>query len=58
MNILNLIDRPQEWIKYVESVIKPKEREKKLFGEVFTPLSLVNEMLDKLHKHVWKNKIT
>ena len=56
MNILNLIDRPQEWIEFVNKTIRPKEREKKLFGEVFTPLSLVNEMLDKMPKHVWKNK--
>ena len=32
-----------------------KDAEKKLFGEVFTPVELVCEMLDKLPKEVWKN---
>src|SRR5665647_1638775 len=27
----------------------------KQFGEVYTPLSLVNQMLDSLPPHVWKN---
>ncbi len=36
--------------------LKPKDVEKKQIGEVFTPMSLVNEMLDKLPKKVWKNK--
>jgi type I restriction-modification system DNA methylase subunit len=36
--------------------LKPKEIEKKKFGEVFTPMNLVNEMLDRLPKDVWKNK--
>jgi hypothetical protein len=33
---------------YIDSQLKPKEKEKKENGEVFTPLQLVNEMLDKL----------
>jgi site-specific DNA-methyltransferase (adenine-specific) len=31
------------------------ERYKKVFGEVFTPISLCNEMLDKLPQEVWSN---
>lgn len=31
------------------------ENTKKIFGEVFTPMSLCNEMLNKLPKDVWKN---
>ena len=36
--------------------LKVREDEKKEFGEVFTPLSLINEMLDKLPVDVWTNK--
>jgi type I restriction-modification system DNA methylase subunit len=36
--------------------LKPKEVEKKENGEVFTPIKLVNDMLDKLPTEVWKNK--
>ncbi len=32
-----------------------KDTEKKLYGEVFTPVELVCEMLDMLPKEVWKN---
>jgi type I restriction-modification system DNA methylase subunit len=32
-----------------------KETEKNKFGEVFTPIELIEEMLDKLPKNVWKN---
>ena len=53
---MSLIDKPLELIKYIEENIKPKEVEKKQFGEVFTPMILVNEMLDKLPEEVWLNK--
>ena len=33
-----------------------KDKEKKLFGEVFTPVELVCEMLEQLPPPVWKNK--
>ena len=32
-----------------------RETEKNEFGEVFTPIELIEEMLDKLPKNVWKN---
>jgi len=32
-----------------------RETEKNEFGEVFTPIKLIEEMLDKLPKNVWKN---
>ena len=32
-----------------------KESEKNKFGEVFTPMELIEEMLDKLPENVWKN---
>jgi hypothetical protein len=33
-----------------------KEIKKKKFGKVFTPMKLVNEILDKLPSKVWYNK--
>ena len=32
-------------------------QKKKENGEVFTPMVLINEMLDKFPKDIWKNKI-
>ena len=45
---VNLIDKPTELLEYLNECLKPKTEEKKQFGEVFTPMKLVNEMLDKL----------
>ena len=42
------IHEPDKLLDFINSELKPKEKEKKENGEVFTPLSLVNEMLDKL----------
>jgi hypothetical protein len=42
------IHNPNELLEFIDKNLKPKEKEKKENGEVFTPLSLVNEMLDKL----------
>ena len=41
----------------MKELIKSKKRVK-LFGEVFTPISLVNDMLDKLPKEVWEENKT
>jgi hypothetical protein len=50
-----MIDRPQQLLEFIDNSLKPKEIEKKKFGEVFTPMSLCNQMLDKLPKTVWSN---
>ena len=52
----SLIDKPKELLELINECLKPKEIEKKKFGEVFTPMKLVNEMLDKLPQEVWENK--
>ena len=52
----SLIDKPKELLELIEMMLKPKEEEKKKYAEVFTPFKLVNEMLDKLPKKVWKKK--
>jgi len=42
------INEPDKLLEFINGELKPKEKEKKEHGEVFTPLLLVNEMLDKL----------
>jgi hypothetical protein len=56
MGLKSLIDKPKELLELINECLKPKEIEKKKFGEVFTPMKLVNDMLDKLPKEVWENK--
>lgn len=56
MSLQSLIDNPKELLELINDCLKPKEVEKKENGEVFTPIKLVNEMLDKLPIEVWKNK--
>ena len=40
---------------YIKEHSKLDVNKKKLYGEVFTPPKLINEMLDTLPKEVWKN---
>jgi len=56
MSLQSLIDNPKELLELITECLKPKDIEKKQFGEVFTPLKLINEMLDKLPIEVWYNK--
>ena len=53
--MISLIDTPDKLIEFINANLKPKNEEKKQYGEVFTPLELVNKMLDKLPKEVWVN---
>lgn len=50
------INEPDKLLEFIHNNLAPKDIEKKERGEVFTPMKLVNEMLDKLPKSVWKNK--
>jgi hypothetical protein len=50
------IKNPDELLEFINKNLSPKQTEKKTRGEVFTPMALVNEMLDKLPKDVWENK--
>lgn len=45
----------QDIYNILEGRLNPKESEKNMYGEVFTPLYLVNSMLDTLEPSVWKN---
>ena len=56
MSLQKLIDNPKELLELIADCLKPKDLEKKQFGEVFTPMKLVNEMLDKLPIEVWTDK--
>ena len=42
-------------LAYIEQHLLPKTEEKHKFGEVFTPMSMVNEMLDTLPPSVWND---
>jgi len=42
-------------LDFINSNLKPKQKEKKEKGEVFTPLTLVNEMMDKLDESYIKD---
>ncbi len=56
MSLQSLIDNPKELLELINDCLEPKEKEKQENGEVFTPMSIINEMLDKLPIDVWKNK--
>jgi len=43
-------------LDYIKEHLTPKSAERHKYGEVFTPMSLVNEMLDTLPSEVWTNK--
>ncbi|MEK6832903.1 MAG: hypothetical protein AABY32_02555 [Nanoarchaeota archaeon] len=49
---MNVKTKPKE----INKMLLLNEKFKNLFGEVFTPFPLVEEMLDKLPKEVWNNK--
>ena len=51
-----LLDTKKELLDMINSALAPKAVEKKTFGEVFTPLSLVEDMLSKLPSDVWSNE--
>jgi hypothetical protein len=49
------INEPEQLLNYINENLTPKDKERKEKGEVFTPMWLVNEMLDKLPTDVWSN---
>lgn len=50
------IDEPDKLRAFIERELKPKNKEKRQHGEVFTSLILVNEMLDSLDNEYIKQK--
>lgn len=55
MGLKSLIDKPKELLELINECLKPKELEKREYGEVFTQIKTVNDMLDKLDEHYKKN---
>lgn len=49
------IREPDKLLEYINDNLSPKEKERKEKGEVFTPISIVEEMLDKLPNNVWSD---
>lgn len=49
-------DKTEEVLEYINKHLAPKDEERKQLGQVYTPLTLVNDMLDTLPSSVWKNK--
>jgi len=58
MSLQSLIDEPNKLLELINNSLKPKQEEKKKFGEVFTPINIINEMLDKLDEHYKKTHKT
>jgi hypothetical protein len=54
MSLQSLIDSPKELLELINECLKPKLKEKQENGEVFTPMSEVNEELDKLDEYYIK----
>jgi hypothetical protein len=52
MSLQSLIDSPVELLVLINECLKPKEVEKKKFGEVFTPMNFINnDMLRDLEEY-------
>ena len=49
------IKDPDKLLEDINNNLAPKDKERKEKGEVFTPISIVRDMLDKLPYEVWTN---
>ena len=50
-NLRGLIHTPDKLLNYINERLKPKQLEKREFGEVFTPMETINEILDALDNY-------
>ena len=53
------INNPTELLEFINRYLKPTEKKKKENGEVFTPIKLIEEMMNKLEEaepNIFKNK--
>ncbi len=55
MSLNSLLDEPKELLELIDSCLKPKQKEKQENGEVFTPMNIVFEMLDRLDEQYIAN---
>jgi hypothetical protein len=49
----SLIDNPKELLELINECLKPKDIEKKKFGEVFTPMEFINNDMLKDIEDYW-----
>jgi len=57
MSIQSLLDRPKELLELISDCLKPKIIEKKVYGEVFTPMNFINDkMLKDIEDYWFQNK--
>jgi hypothetical protein len=65
MSLQSLIDNPTELLELINKCLKPKEVEKKKFGEVFTPMNFINDDMladleayyrEKYNKNIFKDE--
>ena len=56
MSLQSLIDNPKELLELINDCLKPKEVEKKQFGEVFTPMKFINDKMLKDIEEYWMKK--
>ncbi|ARF11535.1 restriction-modification methylase [Klosneuvirus KNV1] len=65
MSLQSLIDKPKELLELINECLKPKDSEKKKFGEVFTPMDFINNSMlkdlevyymKKYNKNIWENE--
>ena len=55
MSLQSLIDNPKKLLELINDCLKPKDVEKKQFGEVFTPMKFINDnMLKDLEEYYLK----
>lgn len=54
ISLQSLIDNPIELLQLINDCLKPKTIEKKKYGEVFTPISFINDMLKDMELYYTK----
>ena len=52
----SLIDKPKELLELIASCLRPKDAEKKMCGEVFTPMDFINNKMLKDLESYWLTK--
>ena len=54
-NKINLLDNQTKLYELVNNLLQPKNIEKRKFGEVFTPINTINDMLNDLPNDIFNN---
>jgi hypothetical protein len=51
-----MLNNPKELLEFLNDSLKPKQIEKRKYGEVFTPMSFINDFMLKDIEDYWMNK--